>query len=263
MHGLINNAVQSTDQTVPRFTSSSAPAELSHAPPLCQTSGGVEESSHRSNVPSQDSENSAPLYANMPPGRVYCQEYDCGRGFSSEAHLESHTRFFHPRKPARTTTTALSNDTPDVDEKSAEHSLAYFSPTSAVSYSRPGGSAIQDSSDPVGTYVPVRQGWYQGAELKAGEGVRQMRGGPLEAPTTSQTDAHETPAVTTSTPLSMQCRICDAPPTVGTRPTVTMCGHLFCSECITRHVMSTSRCPVCDNALLLYCLFKLDPQVSS
>ena len=34
-------------------------------------------------------------------------------------------------------------------------------------------------------------------------------------------------------------------------------------RCITQRVMSTSRCPVCDNALLLYCLFKLDLQVSS
>jgi len=35
------------------------------------------------------------------------------------------------------------------------------------------------------------------------------------------------------------------------------------SRCITQHVMSTSRCPVCKNALLLYCLFKLDLPVSS
>ena len=35
------------------------------------------------------------------------------------------------------------------------------------------------------------------------------------------------------------------------------------SRCIAQHVMSTSRCPVCKNALLLYCLFKLDLPVSS
>ena len=28
-------------------------------------------------------------------GRFYCQEYDCGRGFSSKVHLESHMRVFH------------------------------------------------------------------------------------------------------------------------------------------------------------------------
>jgi hypothetical protein len=29
-------------------------------------------------------------------------------------------------------------------------------------------------------------------------------------------------------------------------------------RCITQHVVSTSRCPVCNSSLLLYCLFKLD-----
>jgi hypothetical protein len=157
----------------------------------------------------------------------------------------------------------------------------YFSPKSAASYPRLGESAIQDGSDPVENYVPaLRWGGYQGAELSTGEGVQQTHESPPVPPTISQTEVYVTPAVTASTPLSLQCRMCDAPPTVGTQPTVTMCGHLFCSEyvpripaawklgslctrCITRRVMSDSRCPVCDNALLLYCLFKLDLPVSS
>ena len=175
----------------------------------------------------------------------------------------------------------LPNGVPDADEGFAERSPAYSPSTSTASYSHPGEPAIQDSPDPVETYVPVlRQEGHQGIELNTGGDVQHIHKSPLELPTTSQTDVHATPAVTASTPLSLQCRMCDAPPTVGTRPTATTCGHLFCSEyvsripkartlglpcarCITRHVISTSRCPVCDNALLLYCLFKLDLSVSS
>lgn len=31
-------------------------------------------------------------------GRFYCQEHDCGRGFSSKEYLESHMRYFHSRR---------------------------------------------------------------------------------------------------------------------------------------------------------------------
>jgi Zinc finger, C3HC4 type (RING finger) len=40
--------------------------------------------------------------------------------------------------------------------------------------------------------------------------------------------------------------------------TTTICGHLFCYECIAQRVAETSRCPVCNSMLLLYCLFKID-----
>ena len=177
--------------------------------------------------------------------------------------------------------TVLSNDIPDADEKSAGQSPAYFSPTSEASSPLLEGSTTQQSPGPVETYAPVLpQERHRGSELDAEERVEQIRGDPLEPPATIKDGVHATSAVTTSTPLSLQCRVCNAIPTVGSQPTVTMCGHLFCSEyvlriivawksssrytrCITRHVMSTSRCPVCDNALLLYCLFKLDLPIPS
>ncbi|OAX38469.1 hypothetical protein K503DRAFT_718150 [Rhizopogon vinicolor AM-OR11-026] len=40
--------------------------------------------------------------------------------------------------------------------------------------------------------------------------------------------------------------------------TTTTCGHLFCNACITDAVIRDSRCPVCMNAVLLYCLFRID-----
>ena len=175
----------------------------------------------------------------------------------------------------------MTNDIPDADEKSAGQSPAYFSPTSEVISPLLVGWKTQLSPGPVKTYAPVLpQERYQGSELDSEERVEQTREDLLEMPSKIQDGVRATSAVTPSTPLSLQCRVCDAIPTVGSRPTVTMCGHLFCSEyvliiivawksssrytrCITRHVMMTSKCPVCDNALLLYCLFKLDLPIPS
>jgi len=52
------------------------------------------------------------------------------------------------------------------------------------------------------------------------------------------------------------CRICKADTCVDI--TTTTCGHLFCYECIAQRVVETSRCPICNNIILLYCLFKID-----
>jgi len=133
-----------------------------------------------------------------------------------------------------------------------------------------------DPTSPAETPMPVLpQDGYQCTDLNGGKDLQQTSESFPEPPTTVQRNVNVPPAVTAPAPPFLQCRMCDAPPTVGAQPTVTMCGHMFCSEyvlriiakrafgllptrCITQHVMSTSRCPVCDNALLLYCLFKLD-----
>ncbi|KAJ3979285.1 hypothetical protein F5890DRAFT_1547050 [Lentinula detonsa] len=56
--------------------------------------------------------------------------------------------------------------------------------------------------------------------------------------------------------VSLHCRLCMRDPCV--HPTATMCGHIFCGNCITESVIISPRCPVCQHALLLYCLFQLD-----
>ncbi|GJE86472.1 hypothetical protein PsYK624_025520 [Phanerochaete sordida] len=48
--------------------------------------------------------------------------------------------------------------------------------------------------------------------------------------------------------LQWHCRICLRPPT---DPTVTMCGHLFCHECIVIEMAKNLQCPVCRTAMLV------------
>jgi hypothetical protein len=51
------------------------------------------------------------------------------------------------------------------------------------------------------------------------------------------------------------CRICRRDPC--RQPAATMCGHVFCHQCISSEVMKTSRCPVCEAPTLLYSIFRL------
>ena len=52
------------------------------------------------------------------------------------------------------------------------------------------------------------------------------------------------------------CRICGVDPCLET--TATACGHLFCNACIIEEVRENARCPVCNAAVLLFALLKLD-----
>ena len=132
--------------------------------------------------------------------------------------------------------TTLSNDVPEATEKSAEHSPAYFSPT--IGSPRSGERAIPDGPDPPTpseTPVPVLpQEQREDTHLDVGKYLQQTFESLPEPSVTTQSDVDVPPAVTASTPLSLLCRICGAPPTVGTRPTATVCGHLFCSEYVLR-----------------------------
>jgi hypothetical protein len=55
---------------------------------------------------------------------------------------------------------------------------------------------------------------------------------------------------------SFYCRICRADPCHDI--TVTACGHVFCNACIVEEVRENARCPVCNAAVLLFALLKLD-----
>ncbi|KAI0278030.1 hypothetical protein BGY98DRAFT_976600 [Russula aff. rugulosa BPL654] len=51
------------------------------------------------------------------------------------------------------------------------------------------------------------------------------------------------------------CRICRKDPC--RQPAATMCGHVFCYQCISSEVMKTPQCPVCEAPTLLYSIFRL------
>ncbi|KAJ7698670.1 hypothetical protein B0H17DRAFT_1050354 [Mycena rosella] len=58
------------------------------------------------------------------------------------------------------------------------------------------------------------------------------------------------------TAVNRKCALCSGASFV--QPTViTVCGHIFCKECITAHVAKTSKCPECASTTLLYCLLPL------
>jgi hypothetical protein len=55
---------------------------------------------------------------------------------------------------------------------------------------------------------------------------------------------------------SFYCRICQVDPCYEI--TATACGHMFCNACIVEEVRENARCPVCNAAVLLFALLKLD-----
>lgn len=66
---------------------------------------------------------------------------------------------------------------------------------------------------------------------------------PLESspPTQGGVNTQPKTEMPTTNTLSLNCRMCEAPPTVTAQPTVTTCGHLFCSECVPTTPGSTTR----------------------
>jgi len=202
-------------------------------------------------------------------GRVYCQEHDCGRGFSSKTHLESHVKFFHSGRPefveARE---GVPSSSKDVVERSAERPPEYHTSTSTVTPPHVGERMTQENRDPhpsARVLVPtLSAGGRQNIDsVVESAGTRSRIPTGPSASTLAGINTQPRMALPTTGVLSLDCRVCEAPPMITTKPTVTTCGHLFCSECITKHVVSTSRCPVCNSSLLLYCLFALDLQVAS
>ncbi|KAJ3926439.1 MAG: hypothetical protein NXY57DRAFT_1029010 [Lentinula lateritia] len=82
--------------------------------------------------------------------------------------------------------------------------------------------------------------------------ISTLNSGPYSRSSTTESPL----SASTAAVVSLRCRLCTRDPCVN--PTATMCGHIFCRDCITESVIVSPRCPVCEHALLLYCLFKLD-----
>lgn len=48
---------------------------------------------------------------------------------------------------------------------------------------------------------------------------------------------------------NLKCSICLCNPTTDTRLDCTICGHVFCHECLKRALREAKRCPTCRHAL--------------
>lgn len=140
------------------------------------------------------------------PNRFYCPIEDCLRGFSTQGYLDSHTKFFHPKKGKPASDTSRGGDLLDVKGK-------------AEVLKSPGKKAPDKSLAP----------------SQPNEGNNS-----------------------TDIASWFRCRICEKFPSVETQPAATFCGHLFCHKCIVSKVTSTSRCPICQTAILADRIFKLD-----
>ena len=89
------------------------------------------------------------------------------------------------------------------------------------------------------------------------DGRRFLPGSSGISPTFAR--AQRAAAATTTIPEarpSFYCRICQVDPC--REITATACGHVFCNECIVEEVRENARCPVCNAAVLLFALLKLD-----
>jgi hypothetical protein len=99
IHGNGNSVVQVSNQATSGLVGSSVPVESAHATPIRWVPGEARYPSIWTATLPQSGEDPSHFGThNLPLQRFYCPEHDCGRGFSSEVHLETHARFFHPKK---------------------------------------------------------------------------------------------------------------------------------------------------------------------
>jgi hypothetical protein len=111
-----------------------------------------------------------------------------------------------------------------------------------------GERVTQDSHDlglSIGTHVSnlnLSVGGCQCINPLVGD-VRKQPELPIESLPSTQGGGNMQPKTEspTASVLSLHCRMCEAPPTVTTQPTVTTCGHLFCSEYVLRMLGGATR----------------------
>ena len=140
------------------------------------------------------------------------------------------------RQPPQTTegeqdAAGPSNDLPEAGHQQTIRSIVYFSVPSNASSPHSGERATWDSPRVPGTPAPpLAPEKYQDTSSDVGSDIWQQEfENSFEPSTIARGDVDAQSTISTSTPLSLKCRICNTPPTVGSRPTATMCGHIFCS----------------------------------
>jgi len=129
----------------------------------------------------------------------------------------------------------VSSPLKDVVDRPVEHPPEHHLPRRIITPPHVGERMTQENRDPrpyVGTPVAnIPVGGCQGTDSVV-ESAGQQSGTPIESSPSAQASVnaqHKTVSPTTGI-LPLHCRICETPPMITTRPTVTTCGHLFCSE---------------------------------
>lgn len=127
-----------------------------------------------------------------------------------------------------------SSSSKDVEERSTVHPLdSTFTPPPVMEE-----RVTRDRYSPrtcVGTHVSHLESGSQGTDSVGGNARKQseISIGPSLL-TFGDVDMQPKTASPTTDILSLHCRMCNEPPRVTTQPTVTTCGHLFCSEYVPR-----------------------------
>ena len=110
-----------------------------------------------------------------------------------------------------------------------------FAPTQVV-----GERMIRESCSSrtcIGTHESNLGSGSQGTDSVAENSGKQSEISIEPSPLTSGgVDTQPKTASPTSDILSLHCRMCEEPPRAVTKPTVTTCGHLFCSEYVPRRL---------------------------
>jgi len=124
----------------------------------------------------------------------------------------------------------------DVAERPAVHPLeSTFTPTRVV-----GERVTRESCSPracIGTHVSNLGSGSQGIDSVTKNAGKQSEISIEPPPLThGGIDTQPKTASPTSGILSLRCRMCEEPPRAVTKPTVTTCGHLFCSEYVPRRL---------------------------
>ncbi|KAJ3935794.1 MAG: hypothetical protein NXY57DRAFT_988514 [Lentinula lateritia] len=145
----------------------------------------------------------------------------------------------------------LNTQAPDLSSPALMNDLSWKFNASMDLSLRPNGAHPKTENDQWYSVEPT----YQKAVTRPSSNsssTSTLNSGPY-----SRSSTIESPlSASTVAAVSLHCRLCMRDPCID--PTATMCGHIFCGNCITESVIVSPRCPVCEHALLLYCLFRLD-----
>ena len=129
-----------------------------------------------------------------------------------------------------------SSPSKDAVERPTVHPLeSTFTPTQAVGERMMRESCISRTC--IGTHASSLGSGSQGIDPVAENSGKQSEIFIEPSPLTSGgIDTQPKTASPTSDILSLRCRMCEEPPRAVTKPTVTTCGHLFCSEYVLRRL---------------------------